>query len=264
MKIRHLFPVLLTVAAFSGGHLCFAQTGDTFPYVGIVNSKDVNVRAGQSRNFARLGQLKQGDEVVVTGKSYSWLQIRLPHHFDVYIHQDFLEDIGQNIGKVTANRVNVRSSGALENSVVLGQARKGELVRIKEKKDGWYRIEPILDSHGWVSEELVNFRSAQLPPPAKIEAPVRSMLKKAEEPAPEPPPPSAVSVAGIVQLLDEAVSADVRHKIIGPDNTVYYLEGYRRIIDGFLNQKVRIEGTEQKHRKSRHPVILVRKIELIL
>ena len=264
MKMRQAFSVLLTVAALFGGHLCFAQGESQFPYVGIVNSKNVNVRAGQSLNFARLGQLKQGEEVVVLGESYGWLEIRLPRRFDVYIHQDYLTDIGQNIGKVTGKRVNVRSSDVLENSMVLGQARKGELVRIKERKGDWYQIEPILETHGWVSKGFVDFHSAQLPSLSKIETAVRNITKRAVAPAPALPPPSAESIAGIVQLLDNPVSLDIRHQIVAKDNTVYYLEGYRRILDGFLNQKVSIEGAKQGKPKSAHPVLLVEKIELVL
>lgn len=254
-----------------------AEEGIVFPYSARVEKENINVRAGQSVNFERVGQVTLGEVVVVLEEAFGWTRIKLPVQCESYIHSDFVTDFGQGIGRVTGERVNVRSRAQL-NSSILGQASKGDMVKLLEKKEDWYRIEPLDQCSGWVSSEFLAFHSPQVPPPRRVELPVKNSDRKRAlsavlqvQPAPEAPPPApapqtqTVEVTGtITELGGRSISRDIRHKLVVDEKTAYFLQGYRLIVDGFKNQKVLIEGEIKTDIKAEHPVVMVKKIKLIL
>jgi len=144
--------------------LCAGQVyanQESFPFVAESAGDRVNVRAGQSANFERLCQLNIGEEVVVVGKEYSWYKIQLPPSANSYISKGYVQFLGQNAGGITANNVNIRA-GAGIHFTTLGQLMKGEQIYIQEEFDKWYRIEPVSDSYGWVSEKFLTFKSKDI------------------------------------------------------------------------------------------------------
>jgi len=68
MKKQLFFWIL--VALLCAGMPGFAQSVE-FPFTGKVTAKDVNIRAGQDKSFELLGNLNQGDQVVVVQQSFS-------------------------------------------------------------------------------------------------------------------------------------------------------------------------------------------------
>jgi hypothetical protein len=68
----------------------------------------------------------------------------------------------------------------------------------------------------------------------------------------------------VEDIGEEAISPDIRHQLMTDDQTTYYLKGYRHILDGFLHNKVKIEGKLQSAFKAKHPVLLVTKVNLVL
>ena len=280
-------PLLLWILAV----LCQpVQAEERFPFIGVVTPASVNVRAGQNENFEKVGLVSQGDKVVVVDRSFSWYKIKLPATADSYVSAEFVKELSRNIGKISANRLNIRAGKGLNYSVV-GQLEENQLVRILKKDEEWFKIEPIDKSYGWILAEYVQFQSEKIPPPRQVEIPdapgeppttkrvtISDIFRKAAQPsessepaAPEPaveePAPSPVEliqVSGMLTMLGEPVTPNVRHQIIMDDKTEYYLLGYRRIIDGFINQKVSIEGVLQKDVKAVKPVLLVTKIKLYL
>jgi SH3-like domain-containing protein len=271
---------------------------EKFPFVGEVQQEDINIRAGQSTSFDRVGQLKKGDQVVVVEKAFDWYKIKLPETSAVFISADYIKELGENVGEVKGSRVNVRSSfGA--NSSVVGQANKGQLVHLIERQDKWYKVQPIDESYGWVATKFISTTSAAIPEGHSVQAPVRNIYQKkrlAEQqptqailPTAQPVSPAQPVIAppanvgqvisvqeipgakstpfaiGVVDDLgDKALSSNIRHRLIVNEKTVYYLEGYRRIIDGFLHDKVKVEGTLQPKIKAEHPVLHVTRIQLVL
>ena len=267
-----------------------AAAQEQFPYLADVTSKGVNVRAGQSSGFEKVGRLGVGDKVVVVDKEYSWYKIKLPVNAESYVSSAYVQDLGQGVGQITGNRVNIRS-GAHINFSVIGQVKKGEWIKILQKypaghnKAGWYKIEPAEGSCGWVSEKFLKFNSKQIPPSRKVQPPVKNIYelrriakkKKAKEEAEslrlqkEKEAKLAeerklnVSTIGVIESLgDKTLSSNVRHRLIVEGNMSYYLKGYRSIIDGFLNHKVKIEGKIQKNIAADRPVIFVSRIKLVL
>ncbi len=250
---------LLCLGAFA------AQAQEAFPFVAKVTATTANLRAGQNTNFESLGQLKSGDEVIVVEASYDWRKIKLPVSAKAYVSASYIKDLGDGTGEVIGNRLNIRAS-ALPTSSIIGQLKKGESVRIVEKKADWFRIEPPDQSFGWVAKDFLQFKSVDIPPARTIASPLGSVsVKPVESKTPFPELPAAViSLSGLVEDLgDKAVSPDIRH-FLKSDGKVYALQGYRHILDGFLNQKVKVEGQIKPNFKSENPVVLVTKITLVL
>jgi len=262
-----------------------AYAQEEFPYVAEVSAKEVNLRAGQSSSSEQIGTLRKGEKVVVVDRSYSWLKVKIPGHAESYISTDFVKDLGGGMGEVRGSRVNVRAGPSLQ-STVLGQAERSLWLRIFDQKGRWYQIEPIDKSYGWVLGEYLTFHSRDIPPPRVVSPPTRNIYEirrmnaaKAQreetlqaplpkEKAPEEVGEEAserVDLMGIVEGLGErALSQDIRHRLVSESQGIYLLQGYRRILDGFLRHKVRIEGRLQPDIEAPYPVILVTKINLVL
>lgn len=242
-----------------------ARAQEVYPFVARISAQNANIRAGQNINFESLGQIKHGETLVVVGESFDWRKVKLPVDAKVYVSAGFVKDLGHSIGEVTGNRLNIRAA-ALPTASIVGQLRKGENVRILEKVNDWYRIEPPDQSFGWVSKDLVEFMKTSIPAPRQApslqaqldEEKQQQEAKLAEEKA------RNFSVTGIIEESGpKAVSEDIRH-FIKNGNTVYALQGYRGILDGFLHQTVKIEGKLQPDIKSDNPVVLVTKVSFVL
>ncbi|MCC6758741.1 MAG: SH3 domain-containing protein [Candidatus Omnitrophica bacterium] len=256
------FFLILSLLCF-GSHIADAQ--EAFPFVAKVKAKSANVRAGQNANFESLGQVQEGAEVVVVGASFDWRKIKLPADAKAYVNAGFVKDLGDGVGEVTGNRLNIRA-GALVNAAIIGQLKKGDLIRLVEKKNDWYRIEPPDQSFGWVLNEFLEKTSQDIPSPRVVQAPIKNIYvkKRLEAGKADELPPGVVRISGTVEdLANNMVSSNIRH-YVQSDGTVYALQGYRHVIDSFLHQKVKIEGRIKPDVKSDKPVLLVTKISLVL
>lgn len=256
-----------------------SNTVAQIPFLGEVKAvQTLNIRAGQSTNFEQIGQLSAGEKFVVTQESFGWYKIKLPVHAESFVSSAYVKKLEEGIGEINGNRLNIRARPKPE-ATVLGQLQKGELVRIlKEEAAGWLKIEPPENSYGWVAVEYVQYVSSELPAPRVVEPPVRNVYakkrleeQKAAELAAEKERALAevrknqVTAEGVVvDLGEQALANDIRHRLIIDDKTGYYLQGYRRIFDIFLQNKVQVEGTLKPGTDATRPVIFVSKILFVL
>ena len=254
-----------------------SQAADHYPFLAVVISDGVNIRAGQSINFEQLCGLKIGEKVVVVDKSYSWYKIKLPLKADSYVTAKYIEMIGGDVGKITASRVNIRAGRGI-NASVLGRLEKDQLVRVISADTEWVKIEPTEESYGYIAENFVKKIPGDIPSARSVAPPVRNIyaLKKmadeevrlkAEEEAKQREKEEAglVKFVGVVEALDSSsLNENVRHRIVAEGNNTFYLKGYRRVIDSFINQKVSVEGKKVDEGPSPHPVLLVTKITFVL
>ena len=285
LQRTYFFLILFSLFTFNIG----AEETASFPFLGQVTGEGVNIRAGQSANFEKVGRLKAGDHVVVIEKSFSWYKIKLPIDAKCYISARYLKELDKKTGEVTASRVNIRA-GAGEQFSALAQTDKGQLVRILEKLEGWYKVEPPEESFGWITEGYIKFHSKELPPARIVEVPVRNIYARkrlaAEEatataakaasaaatvaasegklPAAKVSLPTTL-VTGVVEgLADQSIAQDIRYTIGGENNGSYYLKFPPNMMDIFVHRRVTLEGMIQPDITAPHPVILVKKINLIL
>lgn len=155
-----IFVVLSCVIVSVG----FAQE---FPYVAEVTADKVRVRAGQNENFEELGLIGRGEKVVVVGQSYDWLKIKLPTSAQGYIHSSLIQELEGGEGLVKGNRVNVRARPR-SNASIIGSLDRGTAIRVQERKDDWFRIEPIEGCSGWMKGSFLRFVSKEIPPPVIV------------------------------------------------------------------------------------------------
>lgn len=90
--------------------------------------------------------LNKGNLVDVIGESGYRYKVKIAGKYTGYVDKTYLivpTTKAYPVGKVTANKLNVRKSPAVKNDNILSEyqeLKKGDLVDIIEKKDGWYHI----------------------------------------------------------------------------------------------------------------------------
>ncbi len=147
---KKLLVLIILLLACGDG---YAKDQDYFPFIAEVTSDSLNVRSGQSENFERIFRLEQGDHVVVLTHSFSWYKIELPNGTSGFVSRQFID---QSTGRVTGDRVNVRSRNGGQ-ATILCQVNKGDDIEILELIDDWYRIKPLEDCYGWVRQKYLKF-----------------------------------------------------------------------------------------------------------
>jgi uncharacterized protein YgiM (DUF1202 family) len=145
---------MLSIAVVLGAAAAPAFAQAT-PYVAAVSRETVNVRAQASGNHLVVGRLVRGDQVVVTRIVRDWAKVRLPGQFRIWISAKYVKQNGTT-GTVTATRLNLRPSPGLEGTPV-GQAQRGDRVRIYGAKNGFFEIAPTSAASGWVFKSTLKF-----------------------------------------------------------------------------------------------------------
>ena len=160
MKLRTLLAAII-LAAFSASAIAEenedgAKKEKPFPvYEGEIAADRVNIRSGPGTNHARLLKVNKGYQVTVTGRRDDWLRIQVPNECFLWIWRDYVSlDTETNIGKVTADKVNVRVEPKLGAEVV-GQVDEGACVVVTGDEGGWYEIRPPSTAAAWVHSDLV-------------------------------------------------------------------------------------------------------------
>jgi uncharacterized protein YgiM (DUF1202 family) len=129
--------------------------------LGEVNANNINVRCDSTPNSEVIYTLNKGVRVEVVREFFEWYKIRLLKTAPSYIKKRFvacLDETAQPVcrnARVINDRVNVRLKPS-ESSAILGKADKTDPVVILEQEKGWYKIEPIAKSFGWINKKFVN------------------------------------------------------------------------------------------------------------
>ena len=90
--------------------------------------------------------LNKGNLVDVIGESGYRYKVKIAGKYTGYVDKTYLivpTTKAYPVGKVTANKLNVRKSPAVKNDNILSEyqeLKNGDLIDIIEKKDGWYHI----------------------------------------------------------------------------------------------------------------------------
>ncbi len=231
---------------------------ESFPFLAEVTADGVNVRAGQNANFERLCRLKKFDEVVVVGRDYNWYKIQLPPETEVSISGKYVRLLNYRQGELTVDHVNVRARSDV-NATILGQLDKGVRLRIREKREGWYKIEPPANVYGWVSDQFLAFKSKDVPP-AGVWTPQSPQTEETALASSQKIPAERISVTGYLRPRGK----DAGYELMIDDRSAYDVQGFQDILEEFAHRKVNIEGTIDTKGPYPRPVITVSKIRLVL
>lgn len=270
-----------------------------FPFLGEVTTDRVHVRAGQSVNFETLYQLNKGDQIVVADRAFNWYKIKLPTTAKSYVSDKYVQLLSNKSARITADEVNIRGGAGITHTI-LGRAASGTQVRILEKLEGWYRIEPVEGTYGWVTAEFVRFAAQDIPPtsglrlyarqpisggpeePPAAQAPSLVIVQEpmetgaltaattSQEILPMPkitsPMPEVVTVMGYLEQHHGLEFKDIQYRLENNSQPSYYIQGLKHALDKFLHHKVTVEGTVKTNVQSQdsYPVIIVSKIQLVL
>ncbi len=244
-----IFTKVVSAAAFSS-------------FIGRINSDKINVRVDATVGSAIVCTLSKGESIEVISEAYDWYKIRLPKEAPSYVKKNLVECINTNTvssspscisAKVIKNRINIRL-GPSESTWILGKADKLTVVNILVEESGWYKIQPIYKSYGWVNKKFI---SKDLVPEVKETKPEPVKLTQKIVPSDQLVIEGTISPYGIV-LWRKAT-----HKLITLDNKTYFLKGNRKSLDRLNYQKVRVTGKLINPGKSRYPIIEINIIEAL-
>lgn len=261
MRIKILSTVILLSILVS---TAFSKQ-ESFPFLVEVNKDNVNLRAGQNTNFERLCQLKQGDQLVVVDKAYSWYKVRLPQTAKSYVSVQYVKLIDANSGEVTAKEVNVRAGPAVERTVI-GKLKLGEKLRIIKQEGEWYKIEPLWDSFGWITEEFVSFKSKDI---SLYRSQASPSLKEEKVQTDQPKELNKVEkLVGTINVLDSGLPQK-QFSITLDDQSTYTLKGFEKVLPEFIHCRVTLEAVRESVNSPDGtgpwgPIFKISKIKLIL
>ena len=139
------------------------------PFTGEVTGERVYVRAGDGINYTVLSVAGRGDRVEVSQRRYDWLRIPVPKSCTVWVRKDMLGvDADGKQATVTKDRVNLRARPGVASDV-LGQASKGEQVKVVDGDGEWVGVAPPADAWAWIHKQHVRKvgEAAVAPPPGK-------------------------------------------------------------------------------------------------
>ena len=247
--------------------LCFILPSIVFAgtftaFTGQINASGINVRVDATVGAEVICTLVKGESVEVVWEAYDWYKIRLPKEAPAYIKNNLLEcnnvntDFASQSGKclsakVIKDKVNIRLRPS-ESAWILGKIDKATVVSIIADEKGWYKIYPVYQSYGWVNKKFVN---KEMTVPGKPPAPVKVIdtPKLGEQLVVE----GKVSPYGIV-LWRKAT-----HKLITPENKIYFLKGDRKGLDSLNYRKVKVTGRLISPAASKYPIIQIDIIEAL-
>lgn len=257
-KIRYILILLLVLFIFS--NIASAEVFNAF--TGQINATGINVRVDATVGAEVVCTLKKGELVEVVRELYDWYKIRLPKDAPAYIRKDLLEcnnvdgDFAAGTGRcpsaqVVKDRVNVRLKPT-ESAWILGKINKATVVNIIAEQEGWYKIQPVYQSYGWVNKKFVSKEVVLLPKQVVLVG--EQVLVKL---------PEQLVVEGKVCPYGIVLWRKATHKLITSGNKIYFLIGDRKSLDSLNYRKVKVTGKIITPAANKYPMIQVNIIEAI-
>jgi uncharacterized protein YgiM (DUF1202 family) len=224
-------------------------------FQGVINADNINIRTDSTVNSKIICKINKGEPVEVVKELYGWYKIRLPKIAPSYIKKNLVTLLGEKTAQVLEDNVNIRLD-ASESSWILGRVNMNEVVNILEDKGGWYRIEPVNNSFGWIHKKFID----KVDVLKKIED-VQSIpdIKKEERLISEKPTLENNILTGIIKPYGKVLGRKATHKLITEDNRVFLLKGNKESLDSLNYHRVKITGKLIGAQK--YPIVEVTKIE---
>lgn len=255
MRIAKLTSIFLMAALIFRAPV-FAASFIAFS--GQINAENINARVDATVGSAVICSLPKGQLVEVVSEAYDWYKIRLPKEAPSYVKKDLVECINPDpatnpekclSAKVIKDRINIRL-GPSESTWILGKADKLTVVNILGQESGWYKIQPIYQSYGWVNKKFVRRE-------------IILTKKEAQLPAKDLPSAELLVVEGTVTPYGVILWRKATHKLITSDNKTYFLKGNRKSLDSLNYHKVKVTGKLISPVASKYPIIQIDIIEAL-
>lgn len=264
-----LFPAaLLLFILFSAANILWA--GEPAPFTGEVNAGNINIRSDSTVNGQIICKTAKGQRLEVVSERYDWYKIRLPKQAPSFIKKNLVAAIEDKpadsfdklkatenglikSAKVIKDRVNIRLAPN-ETSPILGKVDRNEVITVLEDKGGWYKIEPVNNSFGWISSKFINVVrlpiAAANPEPAQVQ----------QQPIPATGEKNTV-IEGTIKPYGIVFKRPATHKLITGDNKIFLLKGNKKSLDQLNYHKVKVTGKPIGPDTQKYPIIEIEKIE---
>ncbi len=249
-----------------------ASTGfaaeEAVPFTAKVNSDNINIRADSTVSADIICKAVKGESVEVVSQNYSWYKIRLPKHAPSFVKKDLvaaledkpadsfdkLKSTGNELiknAKVIKERVNIRLAPG-ESSAILGKISRNEVVVVVGEKGGWYQIEPVKNSFGWINAKFLTRSAAETKPETPQVQPQTTQVKD-----------NNTAVEGIIRPYGMVFKRAATHKLITGDDKIFLLKGNKKNLDQLNYHKVRVSGKITATDNQKYPVIETERIEAL-
>ena len=117
-----------------------------------VKGSTLNMRDGPGMNSSVLWELKRGYPLQVTKRQGSWLRVRDFEGDTGWVARSLTRKTPHHI--VKAKVANVRSGPGTQSRIV-GKAEYGEVLRTREKRAEWVRVDRDGGPDGWIAKRLL-------------------------------------------------------------------------------------------------------------
>lgn len=147
-----------------------ASSSTTTYNTGSINISAVNVRSGPGNGYSIKKVASYGTKVKLLNKSGGWCNVELPSGTTGWIYQKYINFSGNTDtdndnntsngftscnGKVTCkSNLNVRSGPSTGYSIK-AKLTHGQVVKLTDKSNGWYKVSLTNGTTGWVKDDYI-------------------------------------------------------------------------------------------------------------
>lgn len=118
-----------------------------------IKGNTVNMRSGPSTQNTVLWELKKGYPLRVVGRKGTWLEVSDFENDRGWVTRSLVGNVPHHV--VKSRTANIRRGPGTQNAIV-GKAAYGDLLRTREKRTGWVRVEHTGNGvKGWVASRLL-------------------------------------------------------------------------------------------------------------
>ncbi|MBS3996455.1 MAG: SH3 domain-containing protein [Hydrogenophaga sp.] len=145
-RFRHTLAALVTGLALLSTGTASAQN------MVSVKGSTLNMRSGPGTNTEVLWELRKGYPLKVLARQGNWLQVSDFENDRGWVARSLTGNTPHHV--VKAKTANIRQGPGTQHRIV-GKAEYGELLRTREKKSDWVRVERDNGNTGWVAKQLL-------------------------------------------------------------------------------------------------------------
>lgn len=262
---------------------------------GIITANRLNIRSGPGPRHNVIGQLNEGDEVVVMDKEDGWLRIRPVPKTYGWIAEEYVNFQSKDVDpyrrqiKIARARARTKPSVKVKGPIrpvvestttqtddditdlekrlqaALSPQTEGSRQGAQAKQASTRPAESKAEPHAEPDASPVSAEKPQPATPAEIEQ--RKIWARFKEIPKETKDDAAyVSVKGYIQPQKAIASKEIQYKFLIDGETAFYIKGFKHILEDFLNFKVQLDGAVSGDTPAArsYPVVEIHKIQLIL
>lgn len=180
---------------------------------------------------------------------YDWYKIRLPKQAPSFIKKNLVSLIDEKSARVIKDNVNIRLE-AEESSAIVGKAKNNEVVNILRDRGEWYKIEPVINSFGWIHKKFVD----------KVTIISQGEENKTASQTAVPLEENIV-IEGVIN--PKFIKRVATHKLITKDNKLFLLRGNKEKLNPFNYRRTKVTGKLISSDRQKNPVLEVERIEAL-